>query len=271
MNKRKTTLALVASLILCVILLVAMLWANREVISDYLEASGIDVEDYIPEPLRPPTPGPSPTPGLDTYIVTPWPEWSERKQEELDQRAQVLYDRAGASVKYEIANPLFKRMFPRAHMYAVRWPTSGSSDHYATMVSLGDKDYEMPYQFNQLMFDAGYELNEETRDSLAHAFIVASLLIPEAPVTCDEGEEIYEESKTGLVPPLVYEVHCHTVYGRVVDARTLTIEYIDADIVVKFDEFTDQFRDTHVVFVDKHGNKLFGYSFGSGWTMPEEE
>ncbi len=153
--------------------------------------------------------------------------------EALDQRACALYNCSKCYVDFEIENPVFNRVFPRARMYAVRWDLDllpDSPRKYETMVSLGDKDYAMPYQFNQLMFDVDYELDDETLDELAHALVIAALhpLRIIQPVTCQAGKEIDEPAGIATTYRYTYEIHCHAADE-------------DINIVAKFEAFDDQF------------------------------
>ncbi|MCP4535741.1 MAG: hypothetical protein GY832_01175 [Chloroflexi bacterium] len=243
MNKGKRLLAVILLFVLCMIGLILS-----------AEMLGHDTKDWIPSVFLSPTPGPSPTPKPFTYAVTPLPLpfLSERKQQELDQRAQTLYGDPDHSVEFEIKNPLFKRTFPRASMYAVKRVvrTLPGFSSYETMVSYKDTDYIMPQQFNQLMFDAGHELTVQTRDDLAHAFIIAALPTPMAamPITCDDGVEINEDM--GIFSPYIYKVHCHA-------------EPENLDFIVKFSDLSIQFRSGYMTATDESGKEIFGHNFSA--------
>ena len=167
---------------------------------------------FMGPPAPEPSPTPTLTPTLDPTIYPPTPtrdpalsqEEYERQLEQLylaaprrdpllsweeawEQHYQLVQELGPTAEAYEthedyqvtgeIANPLFKRAFPDARMY---WVETNENDEflgYASylLVRRGGRDYEMPGDFNQLMFDAGYELTEENRDLLAHALIIAAL------------------------------------------------------------------------------------------------
>ncbi len=234
MNKRKQLLVLVFLLALCATLL-WLIWIDQAEMFEFIkEMWGIDVEEHVPGVLLIPTPGPSPTPDPNIYAMTPLAPWlSERRREELTQRARALYDCSKCYVDFEIENPAFNRVFPRARMFAVRWDRPLlDSDKYETMVSLGDKDYGMPIQFNRLMLDAGYELDDETLDELAQALIITALhpMRIIQPVTCEDGKEIDElQNGPGASIRYTYEISCY-------------VSYNNTNIIVKFHEFDDQFQ-----------------------------
>jgi hypothetical protein len=134
--------------------------------------------------------------------------------EERSKRAQDLYEAPSYKVFYEFSNPLFKEAFPQSHMYAVVTnldATDQDRDEFITMVSVGERDYRMPTDFNQLMVDAGHQLTDETRDTLAYAFIIAGMptKMAERSVTCEPGREI---DKTITSVKLVYEIDCVVAY-----------------------------------------------------------
>ncbi len=192
------------------------------------------------EPTLTPSPGPSPTPNPYTFIT---PSVSSSNSEELElemrrwrgelnQRAQALYNcPVDCIVVYMFEQLAFKQVFPDAQMYAVvtNRDTTADTMELVTMVSRGDKDYRMPADFNQLMYDAGYEqLTPDTRDALAHAVIISGMpteMILQ-PVTCDPGREIDIEVNRYRY---TYEVNCQVDYEDI------------GDVIVRFEAFEDFF------------------------------
>lgn len=148
--------------------------------------------------------------------------------EEQNKRARDLYEKPYYFVAYEFANPLFEEVFPEAKMFAVITNADSTDDttSLTTMVSFDGQDYRMPMDFNQLMVDAGYQLTDETRDILAHAYIIAGMPTEMAahPVTCMPGREIDRELGTSKV---VYEIDCTIVYQGIGDA-TVTFYSLDS-------------------------------------------
>ncbi len=199
--------------------------------------------------------------GYNTHAMMPWPfTWlSAREEIELNRRAQALYGRSDYTVQFEVKNPLFARMFPRAKMYAVwqNYHTQPQSGKFETMVSYKNLDYIMPEQFNQLMLKAGHELTPATRDDLAYALVVSALPPPLAvePITCQEGMEIYVEM--GVFPPDTYEIRCHATLQNY-------------DIIVRFTDCSVQFQGGYLSISDEDGNHIIGYNFGPGRVMIEE-
>lgn len=197
----------------------------------------------------------------NTHAMMPWPfAWLfEREKIELNRHAQALYGHPDYTVQFEIKNPLFVRMFPRAKMYAVwrNYHTQPQSGKFETMVLYKNLDYMMPGRFNRLMFDAGYKLTPTTRDNLAYALIVSALPPPLAAesIACHKGTEIYVEK--GIFPPDTYEIRCH-------------IASKNYDIVVVFSDCSVQFQDGYLSISDENGNKIGGYNFGPGRVMIEE-
>ncbi len=205
----------------------------------------------------------------DTFFVPPsiTPSLSleeQRRQlaeivEERNKRAQDLFEAPTYVVGYEFANPLFKEAFPQARMYAVvinRASTDGR-DTFTTMVSLGEKDYQMPLAFNQLMVDAGYQITDETRDTLAHAFIIAGLPteMAERPVTCMPGRAI---NKTITSVKLIYEIECVVAYQDI------------GAVTVLFFPFDNLFSSVSIGWGTLHesGWRNQGFQFGSRGIAP---
>ncbi|MCP4360026.1 MAG: hypothetical protein GY796_18635 [Chloroflexi bacterium] len=81
------------------------------------------------------------------------------------------------------------KVFPETEMYVV----TGNSRTQPSFPRFGDiffrqnKDYIMPRDFNQLMFDAGYQLSADNLQELMHALIVVALptRINMQPIECD--------------------------------------------------------------------------------------
>jgi hypothetical protein len=185
-------------------------------------------------------------------------------------------------VQGEIVNPVFKRVFPGSRMLWVSVPSGGplttegrEYDSFAWVWFRGE-GYTMPYSFNQLMFDAGYELNDETQTDLMHALIIVALppQVASQPVVCDEGKDIYY--KSGAMPAIVYEIHCQAgVYeprqGEGIHMGVDKGYYQNIDtIVVRFEEFDDQFQHLILNGVDESGGPVFSDTqYVSEW--PEEE
>jgi len=205
----------------------------------------------------------------DMFFVPPavapsLPLEEQRKQlteilEERNKRAQDLYETPYYLVAYEFANPLFKEAFPQAHMFAVITNADSTADtpSYTTMVSLEGKNYQMPSGFNQLMVDAGYQLTNETRDTLAHAFIIAGMPteMAEYPVTCMPGREI---NKTITSVKLVYEIECVVAYQDI------------GAVTVLFFPFDNLFRSVSIGWGTLHesGWRNQGFQFGSRGIEP---
>ena len=217
-------------------------------------------ETASPMPTTTPFTFGQPTP--DTQYLVPLPvspssSQAERQKqtqqivEDRDQRAQKLYHQPSYLFAFEFANPLFKRVFPDAHMYAI-WTNSQTTANvrtYTTMVSRGDKDYAMPKDFNRLMLDANLKLDEKTRDELAQALIVAALSTQEAasPVVCSAGKEI--DLTEGVMPTVhfTYEIECQVA---------------DIPFLIRFYPFDEQF----------HGGALsWGPMTGTGWRLYQRD
>lgn len=168
----------------------------------------------------------------DIYFVPPVVTSSmsleeQRKQlteilEERNEHAQDLYERPHYFVVYEFANPLFKEAFPEAQMFAVITNADSTDDttSLTTMVSFDGQDYRMPLDFNQLMVDAGHQLTDETRDTLAYAYIIAGMPTEMAahPVTCMQGREV---DKILGASKFVYEIDCTIMYQDIGDATAI--------------------------------------------------
>jgi hypothetical protein len=144
-------------------------------------------------------------------------------------------------------------------MYAVvinRASTDGR-DTFTTMVALGEKDYQMPSDFNQLMVDAGYQITDETRDTLAYAFIIAGMPteMAERPVTCMPGREI---NKTITSVKLVYEIECVVAYQDI------------GAVTVLFFPFDNLFSSVSIGWGSLHesGWRNQGFQFGSRGIAP---
>jgi hypothetical protein len=170
--------------------------------------------------------------------------------EDRDQRAQKLYHQPSYLFAFEFANPLFKRVFPDVHMYAI-WTNSQTTANVrtcTTMVSQGDKDYAMPEDFNRLMLDAN-KLDKKTRDELAQALVIAALPTQEAtsPVMCGAGKEI--DVTEGVMPTVhfTYEIECQVA---------------DIPFLIRFYPFDEQF----------HGGALsWGPMTGTGWRQYQRD
>jgi hypothetical protein len=195
------------------------------------------------------------------------------KSRTLESRVESFYkehyvDRYDDSaIVAQITNPVFNEVFPKSLMYKIAlYPYPIVCDQiiggepctapdYASMVSRKGKNYRMPQDFNQLMLDAGHELNEETQDALAHALIVAALPseMAEQSLLCGKGYEIDEGLR-----------NAHYTY--VIDCRVGDV----GDVSVWFWPFEDQFREGLISWGNKteYGWREFGQEFSIYPTKP---
>jgi len=124
------------------------------------------------------------------------------ESKDLDAEVQKRYEGEGNVSYYvviaEIMDPTFNQAFPEAQLYKVKTdaPTlDDDDDTFTLMATYKGKNYRMPLDFNQLVFDAGYVLDEESLNILVPAFVVAGLrsdMIGQ-PVICEEGNFIDEQ------------------------------------------------------------------------------
>ncbi|MBN2004436.1 MAG: hypothetical protein JXA21_13860 [Anaerolineae bacterium] len=206
--------------------------------------------------------GPTLTPNPLPYASTPeFPFWmSEEKREkkiiewqtDLESRAQSLYDGSTCTVLKEITNPLFTSAFPRAHLYEVgiRFQCEESMLGIRCvnkMASFEGKEYRMPEQFNELMYDAGYKLTNENFDKLTHALIAVSVPTGVAmrSITCEKSQPTKELISPYNDPPTyyIYVSHCQLAYENL-------------NLTVKFPESvaTGQFRSWSIDVKDGNGD-----------------
>jgi hypothetical protein len=253
MKSKAQLLKVVLLLVECAICLALVLVGCGEDIGAMSRSLlGFDVT-HLARAFASPTPGPSPTPSPIPY-VRPLHSPSlfmsdEAWQKELDRRVQAAVPIwPDAHVEGEIENPLFKRAFPQAHMYLIAvWVPEMNRSVHMTLVAMGDRFYNMPDQFNQLMFDAGYKLTDQNLDLLASALAFAALPgeIAMQPVTCDPGRKIdeTENPSSDTFIHYVYEMNCHFIGGG-------------SSFGVKFREFRDD-QFSCVEGTVEHGGYVF--------------
>ena len=164
---------------------------------------------------------------------------TERFFSEMDRRVQeTFHGNSGYRYGGELAVPLFARVFPHARLCVVAVVPRSTGDQpltYKTLVLRGDTNYQMPDDFNQLMSDAGYDLNAQTLNDLAGALVIAALpteMIIQ-PVDCDMGKAIDETRSLGSCSDclqFVYELRCQAVQN---DKEPVTVKLL---------RFDDRFR-----------------------------